>query len=66
MNQLKKFFETKEESLPIEEEKEVYEINFDGNVLAEIEVKNNVIKILRAINGHGNKIEDYDILITRK
>lgn len=40
-----------------------YEVDFDGNVLAGIEVKNNSINIYGAMNGHGNAINLNDINI---
>lgn len=33
------------------------EINFNGSLLAEIEVKNNNIKVLRAVNGYGDIVD---------
>ena len=41
----------------MEKEKEVYEVNFDGNCLVVIEVLNNEIEVIKAMNGYGNAIE---------
>jgi hypothetical protein len=43
-----------------------YEIDFDGNVLAGIEISNNTPKIVGAMNGHGNGISINQIKITEK
>lgn len=39
-------------------------IDFDGNCLAEVEFTDSSIKVLRAINGWGEKIEEEKIKIT--
>lgn len=40
-----------------------YEVDFNGNLLAGIEVSNSSIKIYGAINGYGNAIDLNDIKI---
>lgn len=38
-----------------------YQIDFGGNVLAQLKIKNGNIEVLRAINGGGYKIEESTI-----
>jgi len=47
-------------SLPIRK----YEIDFDGNVLAGIEISENTPKVFGAMNGYGNGISIENIKIT--
>jgi hypothetical protein len=49
-------------SLPIKK----YEIDFDGNVLAGIEISENTPKVFGAMNGYGNGISIENIKITEK
>ena len=42
------------------------EVNFDGDLLAEIEIKNNTLKVLRAVNGGGYKVNCEKVSITEK
>ena len=49
-------------SLPIRK----YEIDFDGNVLAGIEISENTLKVFGAMNGYGNYISIENIKITEK
>lgn len=49
-------------SLPIKK----YEIDFDGNVLAGIEISKNTPKVFGAMNGYGNGISIENIKITEK
>ena len=49
-------------SLPIKK----YEIDFDGNVLAGIEISDNTPKVFGAMNGYGNGISIENIKITEK
>lgn len=49
-------------SLPIKK----YEIDFDGNVLAGIEISENTPKVFGAINGYGKGISIENIKITEK
>lgn len=42
------------------------EINFDNNVLAEIQVENNLIKVTRAMDGWGKPIDISKITIDGK
>ena len=44
--------------------KEVYEIDFDGQLKATVEVKNNRIEILKAINGYGTLIPLNKVKVT--
>lgn len=48
-------------SLPIK-----YEIDFGGNVLAGIEITNDKLTVIGAMNGWGNGISKDDIIITEK
>lgn len=41
---------------PEQPESKIYEIDFEGHVLAKIEVYNGELKVLAAINGYGNAI----------
>ena len=50
------------ERLPIKK----YEIDFDGNILAGIEISENTPKVFGAMNGHGNGISIENIKITEK
>lgn len=43
-----------------------YEIDFDGNVLAGIEISENTPKVFGAMNGYGNGISIENIKITEK
>lgn len=38
-----------------------YQIDFDGNVLAQLKIQNGNLEVLRAINGYGYKIEESTI-----
>jgi hypothetical protein len=49
-------------SLPIKK----YDIDFDGNVLAGIEISENTPKVFGAMNGYGNGISIENIKITEK
>jgi hypothetical protein len=42
------------------------EINFNGSLLTEIQTTDNSIKILRAVDGWGNKIDISKIIIDNK
>jgi glutathione synthase/RimK-type ligase-like ATP-grasp enzyme len=42
------------------------EINFDGNILAEIETNDKNLKVLRAVNGWGYAIDKTKIYINEK
>lgn len=47
----------KDEQLqPEQPEPKIYEIDFEGHVLAKIEVYNGELKVLAAMNGYGNAI----------
>ena len=41
---------------PEQPEPKIYEIDFEGHVLAKIEVHNGELRVIAAINGHGNPI----------
>lgn len=43
-----------------------YEIDFGGNVLAGLEITNNELTVIGAMNGWGNGISKDDITITEK
>lgn len=45
-----------EQLQPEHPEPKIYEIDFEGHVLAKIEVYNGELKVLAAMNGYGNAI----------
>lgn len=45
-----------EQLQPEQTEPKIYEIDFEGHVLAKIEVYNGGLKVLAAMNGYGNAI----------
>tara|TARA_R110000772_G_scaffold53618_3_gene122629 strand:- start:377 stop:700 length:324 start_codon:yes stop_codon:yes gene_type:complete len=42
------------------------EVNFNGDLLAEIEIQNNTLKVLRAVNGGGYKVDCEKVSVTEK
>ena len=42
-----------------------FEINFDGHVKVQLEIRGGELSIIQSMNGHGNKIENKDIIITK-
>jgi len=48
-----------------EDESKVFEINFNGNVKTQIEVKNGDIAVIQSMNGWGDSISSNDVTITK-
>lgn len=54
------------ENLRIAEKVREFDLDFGGHLKARLEIKNNIPKVIGAMNGWGNGISVEDIIITEK